>query len=253
MKEVLLSAKDLCKQVGTGATRHLILDHVNLEIYDGDFTIIMGASGAGKSTLLYALSGMDELTDGQVIYKKQIISQYKEKQMALLRREAFGFVFQQSNLVSHLSLYENVVVAGYLDRGVKPKEVKAKVEALFERMHLTKAKARFPHEASGGETQRAAIARAVVNEPAILFADEPTGALNKKHSEEALDLLAQLNKQGQSVVMVTHDVHAAIRGNRILYIEDGRVLDELNLPPFKIQEAKEREVRVNEWLTSLAW
>ena len=120
-------------------------------------------------------------------------------------------------------------------------------------MHVEKAKDRLPSQASGGEAQRAAIARAVINRPGLLFADEPTGALNRKNSEEVLDLLTSLNQEGQSILMVTHDVKAAIRGTRILYLEDGKILDEMPLPPFDPKTAKEREEKVSAWLTALSW
>ena len=192
----------------------------------------MGPSGAGKSTLLYALSGMDRITDGKIAYQGKTISRYSENQMARLRSQEFGFVFQQTHLVSNLSLYENVAVAGYVGRKRPPQEASKRAEALLEQMNVGSAKDRLPALVSGGEAQRAAIARAMINDPGLLFADEPTGALNKSNSEDVLDLLSRLNQSGQSILMVTHDVRAALRGNRILYLEDGKVLDELNLPVY---------------------
>ncbi len=192
----------------------------------------MGPSGAGKSTLLYALSGMDRITDGKIAYQGKTISRYSESQMARLRSQEFGFVFQQTHLVSNLSLYENVAVAGYVGKKRPPQEAAKRAEALLEQMNVGSAKDRLPALVSGGEAQRAAIARAMINDPGLLFADEPTGALNKSNSEDVLDLLSRLNQSGQSILMVTHDVRAALRGNRILYLEDGKVLDELNLPVY---------------------
>lgn len=251
MKKILLSGKDVCKRFsGNGEP---VLDHVDVEIYEGDFTIIMGASGAGKSTLLYALSGMDSISSGQVFYKGQEISGCGEKQMARLRARKFGFVFQQTHLVSNLTLYENVAVAGYLGGGHTEKAVRERAGALLRQMHAEKARDRLPSEASGGEAQRAAIARAVMNEPDLLFADEPTGALNKKNSEEVLQLLTALNAAGQSILMVTHDLRAAIHGTRLLYLEDGKIIGELTLPPFAGPETKEREARVSAWLDSAGW
>ena len=186
----------------------------------------------GKSTLLYALSGMDRITDGKIAYQGKTISRYSESQMARLRSQEFGFVFQQTHLVSNLSLYENVAVAGYVGKKRPPQEAAKRAEALLEQMNVGSAKDRLPALVSGGEAQRAAIARAMINDPGLLFADEPTGALNKSNSEDVLDLLSRLNQSGQSILMVTHDVRAALRGNRILYLEDGKVLDELNLPVY---------------------
>ena len=230
-----------------------MLNRISAEIYRGDFTIIMGPSGAGKSTLLYTLSGMDALSSGKVLYRNQELGTLSEKKMAALRAKEFGFVFQQTHLVSNLTLFENVMVAGYLEKGKPEKAVKERAESLLTQMHMEKAGNRLPSQVSGGEAQRAAIARAMINRPELLFADEPTGALNRKNSEEVLDLLTSLNQEGQSILMVTHDVKAAIRGTRILYLEDGKILDEMSLPPFDVQAAREREEKINTWLTSLSW
>lgn len=251
MREALLTAKEITK-IYPG-TKEPVLKSISAEIYQGDFTMIMGPSGAGKSTLLYALSGMDALSSGKVLYRDQELGTLSEKKMAALRAREFGFVFQQTHLVSNLSLLENVTVAGYLEKGRSEKAVKERAQSLLAQMHVEKAGDRLPSRASGGEAQRAAIARAMMNRPGLLFADEPTGALNRKNSEEVLNLLTSLNQEGQSILMVTHDVKAAIRGTRILYLEDGKILDEMSLPPFDIKTAKEREEKVSAWLISLSW
>lgn len=251
MREALLTAKEIVKTYH--GAQEPVLNHISAEIYQGDFTIIMGPSGAGKSTLLYCLSGMDALSSGKVLYRNQELGTLSEKKKAALRAKEFGFVFQQTHLVSNLTLFENVAVAGYLEKGKSEKAVKERAESLLAQMHVEKAKDRLPSQASGGEAQRAAIARAMINRPGLLFADEPTGALNRKNSEEVLDLLTSLNQEGQSILMVTHDVKAAIRGSRILYLEDGKILDEMCLPSFDVKTAKEREEKVSAWLTALSW
>lgn len=253
MKEILLSAKDISKSFAKAAEASPVLDHVTVDIYKDDFTIVMGPSGAGKSTLLYALSGMDRVSSGKVVYKGKVISRLKEKQMAKIRSHEFGFVFQQTHLVSNLTLYENVAVAGYLRKDKPAEETERRAEALLEQMNVNGAKNRMPSEVSGGEAQRAAIARAMIHEPGIVFADEPTGALNRQNTGEVLNLLTSLNKEGQSILMVTHDLRAAIRGTRILYLEDGRIRDELELPVYNPDDEKERETTVNEWLASFRW
>lgn len=253
MKEILLKGTNICKAFPGNGGETQILQSVNVEICQGDFTIIMGASGAGKSTLLYALSGMDSITGGEIIYKDQKISSFSEKQMAALRAKEFGFVFQQTHLVSNLTLFENVTVAGYVSKTASPKEIQERASRLLRQMHAEKAADRLPSQVSGGEAQRAAIARAMIGNPGLLFADEPTGALNKTNSEEVLNLLSGLNQNGQSILMVTHDAKAAIRGNRILYLEDGQILDELTLPIFQETEARQREETVTAWLSSLRW
>ena len=253
MKKVLIKGKGICKTFSDDTNAVQVLDHVDIDIFEGDFTVIMGASGAGKSTLLYALSGMDNITGGEVEFKGKKISNLPEKKMAQLRAEEFGFVFQQTHLVSNLTLLENVAVAGYACRTKAVKDVRERAVHLLSQMYVEGAKNRLPHQVSGGEAQRAAIARAVINHPDLIFADEPTGALNKANSEEVLELMTELNQNGQSILMVTHDIRSAIHGNRILYLEDGKILDELNLSVYQEDDRKIREMRVSDWLSSLRW
>lgn len=252
MKEIILQGNNVCKSFDRSGESAPVLDRVNVRIYQGDFTIIMGASGAGKSTLLYSLSRMDGITGGSVEYKGRKINGLSEKETARLRANEFGFVFQQTHLVSNLTLFENVAVAGYVGGG-KPREVRRKAAALLSQMHVTGAKNRLPSQVSGGEAQRAAIARAMINGPGLIFADEPTGALNKSNGEDVLNLLSALNEAGQSILMVTHDVRAAIRGSRILYMEDGKIAGELALPVYSPAGAKEREAEAARWLSALRW
>lgn len=253
MKQVLMEGRDICKTFAGNGSHTPVLQSVNVDIYKDDFTIIMGASGAGKSTLLYALSGMDKITGGNVTYRGIKLTGLSENQMAGLRAKEFGFVFQQTHLVSNLTLFENVAVAGYVGKPGTPKEVREKAENLLRQMGVGSARDRLPCHVSGGEAQRAAIARAMINRPSLIFADEPTGALNRAHTGEVLDLLSALNKNRQSILMVTHDLRAAIRGNRLLYLEDGKILDELSLPSYDASSAKVREATVSRWLSSLAW
>lgn len=253
MQEVILSAKDVCKSFAHNGGQAHALSHVDIDIYEKDFTVIMGASGSGKSTLLYALSGMDKATSGSVMYQGKDIVKMKEKELSSLRHTDFGFVFQQMHLVSNLSLFENVAVPGYLNNKKSKAEVDARTNELLDRMDLDKIKSHLPSQASGGEQQRCAIARAVINEPKLLFADEPTGALNRKNTKEVLELLSDLNKQGQSVLMVTHDLKAALRGNRILYIADGNIVGDLRLAPYSKEDEASREAQVNAWLSSMEW
>ena len=253
MKKTVLSAKKLCKSFAHNGGQVHILSHIDLDLYENDFTVIMGASGSGKSTLLYALSGMDRATAGEVIYNGNDIVKMKEKDLAKLRYTDFGFIFQQMHLVSNLTLFENVAVPGYLNKNKPAAEVRKRTEKLLEQMSVSHVKTHLPTQVSGGEQQRCAIARAVINSPKVLFADEPTGALNRKNTTDVLDLLTELNRDGQSVLMVTHDMRAALRANRILYIEDGKIIGELTLPDYDANDEKSRETQVNAWLTSLEW
>lgn len=253
MKNTVLSAKGLCKSFAHNGGQVHILSHVDFDLYEDDFTVIMGASGSGKSTLLYALSGMDRATAGEVVYNGKDIVKMKENELAKLRYTDFGFIFQQMHLVSNLTLFENVAVSGYLNKSKSAAEVRERADKLLEQMSVSHIKNHLPSQVSGGEQQRCAVARAVINSPRVLFADEPTGALNRRNTTDVLDLLTGLNGEGQSVLMVTHDMRAALRATRILYISDGKIIGELTLPPYSPGEEKSRETQVNAWLTSLEW
>ena len=211
MKNTVLSAKGICKSFAHNGVQNHILTNLDIDIYEGDFTVVMGASGSGKSTLLYALSGMDRVNGGSVMYGGKDIAKLPEKKLSQLRCGDFGFVFQQMHLVSNLTLFENIAVPGYLNKSVPAGEVNRRAEELLEKMGISHIKTHLPSQCSGGEQQRCAIARAVVNSPKLLFADEPTGALNRKNTTEVLDLLTELNAGGQSILMVTHDARGAPR------------------------------------------
>ena len=253
MSNIILKANEVCKSFAHDGGQVHVLTNVNLDIYEGDFTVIMGASGSGKSTLLYALSGMDKATSGNVIYNGTDINEMKEKELTKLRHTDFGFVFQQMHLVSNLTLFENVCISGYLNKDKKANDVKEYATSLLKRMNIDEVKTHLPSQVSGGEQQRAAIARAVINKPKIVFADEPTGALNKKNSIEVLDLLSDLNNDGQSIIMVTHDIKGAVRADRLLYLSDGNIVGEFKMPKYIKEQEKNREQQVSSWLNSLEW
>lgn len=248
MKVTLLAGKKIEKIFGTSR----VLSEIDIDLFAGDFTVIMGASGSGKSTLLYALSGMDQVSKGEILYKSRDLAAASEKELTRIRATDFGFVFQQTNLISNLTLYENIKVAGLIGSQSSEDEIKVRTEELLERMHLQEAKDRLAAQVSGGEAQRAAVARAVITKPDILFADEPTGALNKSNTVEVLNLLSKLHMQGQTILMVTHDKDAALRGNRILYLEDGHICGELEQEHYMGNDA-DREKRLLAWLAEMGW
>lgn len=253
MKNIILSAKDISKSFAHDGGQIHVISHLDLDIYENDFTAIMGVSGSGKSTLLYALSGMDKPTSGSVIYNGLDITKIKENELSKLRSTDFGFIFQQMHLVNNLTLFENVLVPGYLNKSKKPIEVKDRANGLMEQMNILKVKDHLPSQVSGGEQQRCAIARSIINSPGLLFADEPTGALNKNNTIEVLNLLSELNNNNQSILMVTHDVRAALRADRVIYLEDGKIKGEITLPPYKVEDEKSRELQLNAWLSSMKW
>lgn len=259
MKQPILETSGLAKSYAADGVQTHVLGNLNLQVYEGDFTTIMGPSGSGKSTLLYCLSGMDAPTAGDVLFRGINIAGADERTLADLRAQSFGFVFQAANLVSNLTLFENIVVPGYLKDGRSPAQTRKVADELVSCMGLRGVAHHLPNQSSGGQQQRCAVARAVVNQPDILFADEPTGALNRANSLEVLALLSEMSAAGQTVVMVTHDVRSAIRGNRLLYLEDGDVRGELILSPWEASCAtdgsymRDREAQANAWLASLAW
>lgn len=249
MRETILEGRELVKTFGD--TR--VLQGINLKLYADDFTVIMGSSGSGKSTLLSLLGGMDRPSGGQLFYHGNVdMACATEKELTDLRAGAFGFVFQRTYLVSSLTLAENIRMAGLIGSSLPEEKIAEKTEELIRRMRLEKAKDRLPAQVSGGEAQRAAVARAVITKPTILFADEPTGALNKANSKEVLNLLSALHTEGQTILMVTHDREAALRGNRILYLEDGVIVGEMEIGPYQGKDSQ-REQKLAVWLEEMEW
>lgn len=229
-----------------------VLKNIDLKLYKGDFTVIMGASGAGKSTLLYALSGMDTPTLGKITFGEKTISELDSDGLALFRKAHCGFVFQQIYLIDTMSVLDNVLAAGLLVSKDK-KALITRAKELFKAVDISEETMnKFPAQISGGEAQRAGIVRGLINSPEILFADEPTGALNSKSGLEVLDTLTEFNERGQSVVMVTHDMRSARRGNRILYIKDGAVMGECELGRYKPND-EERHKKLSDFLTEMGW
>ena len=251
MKNVI-ETKKLCKTFSNGGVQQHVLKNINLEIYEGDFTIIMGASGAGKSTLLYSLSGMDKPTLGSVLFDGTDITKMNTDQLALFRRSNCGFVFQQVYLVESMSVLDNLMAAGllvYRDKKVLVKKAGEILKAVNIDETLWN---KFPTQISGGEAQRVGIARALINDPKLVFADEPTGAVNSQTGKAVLDTLTKFNEKGQSIVMVTHDITSARRGNRILYVKDGEIAGECNLGKY-VTGDKERHQKLNDFLAKMGW
>ncbi|HAU51433.1 MAG TPA: ABC transporter ATP-binding protein [Clostridiales bacterium] len=251
-REVIVSTEKLSKSFSVGGKQQHVIKNLDMEIYKGDFTVIMGASGAGKSTLLYTLSGMDKPTLGKITYCGRDITGMTDDQLAVFRRKHCGFVFQQIHLVDSMSLMDNAISTGMLT-GQKQKALKQKAMLLFGKMgideNLTK---KFPAQISGGEAQRAAMVRALINDPDIVFADEPTGALNSAGVKAVLDVLTDINNAGQSVIMVTHDIKSARRGSRIIYLQDGGIIGECQLGKY-VSGDEDRHERIRRFLEEMGW
>ncbi len=251
-KEVIIKTNKLSKSFSVGGKQQHVIKNLDLEIYKGDFTVIMGSSGAGKSTLLYALSGMDQPSLGSINYAGKEITKMNDDQLAVFRRKHCGFVFQQVHLVDSMSIMDNAISTGMLT-GQKQKDLKQKAGKLFERVGISKdLTEKFPSQLSGGEAQRSAMVRAVINDPDVVFADEPTGALNSSGVKAVLDVLTELNRDGQSVVMVTHDIKSARRANRIIYLQDGGILGECD-PGVYVSGDKARHEKIRKFLERMGW
>ena len=274
-KRKILTAKDLSKTFSNGSVQQHVLKNLNLSIYKGDFTVIMGNSGSGKSTLLYALSGMDRPSMGTITYytdklngdNKEIeeteISTFNNDKLAMFRRDHVGFVFQQNYLNDSMSALDNVMVCGLL-KSTDRKSLAEKAKRLLHNVEIEEQDYRkFPTQLSGGQQQRIAVVRGVINSPEVLFADEPTGALNSQNTENVLNIMSDLNNEGQSIVMVTHTIKAAERGNRIIYLADGVISDEIDLGAYvgdykdesnpHLAQAKERHARLKAFLQDMGW
>lgn len=252
MRNILIKTEDLCKSFIIGKNGNHVLKNLNIEIYEGDFTVIMGSSGSGKSTLLYALSTMDNPTSGKVELLGNDISKISEEKAAEIRNKDISFIFQGINLLPDLTIYENVTYAAIYNKKNK-KEVIERSNKLLKDLDLYEHKEKYPSEVSGGMQQRTAIARSVINNPKIIFGDEPTGALNSSTGKVVLDILSDMNNEGQSIVMVTHDMKTALRANRILYIKDGRIDGELNLGKYTEENINERKERLQGFLEEKSW
>ena len=252
MKNVIIKTELLCKSFISDGEINNVIKNMDLEIYEGDFTVIMGSSGSGKSTLLYSLSGMDNVTCGKVLLEGVDISRMREKEIAKLRKDKIGFVFQGINLIPNLNVYENILSPTYKTNAERS-SIEKRINSLLEKMELTSQRKKFPNQMSGGQRQRAAICRALINSPEVLFADEPTGALNSSQGESVLDTFTAINREGQSVVMVTHDLKAALRGNRIIYLKDGRIDGDLRLEDYDENYISDREETIYKFLKEKGW
>ena len=250
--ETVLAAKDLCKTFSNESIQQHVLKNLNITVKQGDFAVIMGNSGSGKSTLLYALSGMDRPTLGNAWIDGEEISRYSNDKLAVFRRKHCGFVFQQNFLNDTMSVMDNIMVSGLLVSKDRKAIVKRAKELLKKAGLTEEVYHKYPAQLSGGEAQRVALVRGIINNPTILFADEPTGALNSTNTVHVLDILTELNEMGQTIIMVTHDLKAARRGNRVLYLMDGIILDEKDMGKY-ISKDPGRHEKLNSFLTEMGW
>lgn len=252
-----LKVSNLCKTYIVNKRQNNVLRNVNLEIQEGEMVAIMGPSGSGKTTLLYAVSGMDDATAGKVEFFGRELTALKGDDMSRLRLTEMGFVFQQMYMLKNLSIYDNIIIPAYQSKEGKTKAGRAAInqraKILMQKLGISEVADNDINEVSGGQLQRACIARSMINSPKIIFADEPTGALNKQNSIEVMEELNHINEEGTSVLLVTHDMKVASKCERVLYIEDGDIRDEFSLGKRKAGEDTARERRLNDWLIKLGW
>jgi putative ABC transport system ATP-binding protein len=234
----LIDITDVSK-VFTGGARTVALDGVTLHIAAGEFTAVMGASGSGKSTLLNLVAGLDRATSGRIVVNGIDLTRANETQLARYRRSQVGFVFQFFNLLSNLTVLENVMVPAEL-AGMRAGEARARAATLLEELGISEVHGSYAANLSGGQRQRVAIARALINRPALVLADEPTGALDSRSGDQVMGLLVELNQRGQTILLVTHDAKlAAGYGRRVVTLRDGRVHDDVRLQPQRVAEPAE--------------
>lgn len=243
----ILETKGLCKSYGSNS----VLSDVDFRIDKGEFVAIMGQSGCGKSTLLYCISGMDKPSAGKICFDGVDMADLTNKQMQKLRLERMGFVFQKTSFLKNLSIIDNIVYPAFQLGEVNRSEIVKEALSLMEEMGISSIAENDIHKVSGGQLQRAAICRAMINHPDILFGDELTGALNSSTTKEVLSIIDNINKKGTTVLLVTHDANVAVHADKVIYLEDGRIMDTLNLGKYDINNSGVRDAQMKNWLEKM--
>ena len=254
MSNKVLDVKDLCKTYVIDEYSNNVLQNVNFSMEEGEFVSIMGPSGSGKSTLLYTVSGMDKMTSGKVTFDGEDISELDRKAMAKIRLDKMGFIFQQMYMMKKLNILDNIILPGYQSKQKPRAEVNKDAEALMRRLGIIDTADRFITEVSGGQLQRACLCRSLINSPKMVFADEPTGALNQKASMEVIRELVNANREGTSIMMVTHSEKVASCTERVIFLVDGNIQGELYLGKLESEDdiiVRERKLR--NWLQERDW
>lgn len=251
----LLEVKDLCKTYVINKRQNNVLRNVNFKVEHGEMVAIMGPSGSGKSTLLYAVSGMDSATSGRVLFDGKDITKLSSNELAALRLDEMGFIFQQMYMMKNLTILDNIVLPAIESKKTEEtkREKVKRGEELMRKLGIIEVADHDINEVSGGQLQRACICRSMINKPKVLFADEPTGALNRNASNEVMDELVKLNREGTTLIMVTHDAKVAAKCSRVLYIVDGNIRGEYKSPAGTDVSEKEKERMLNDWLLELGW
>ena len=252
----ILEVKDICKTYIVNKRQNNVLKNVNFNVSEGEMVAVMGPSGSGKSTLLYTVSGMDSVTAGEVLFCGNNVAKMGEKELADLRLDEMGFIFQQMYMLKNLTVLDNIILPAAQSKknNESRRQTVKRGQELMRKLGIIDIADNDINEVSGGQLQRACICRSMINNPKMIFADEPTGALNRTSSDEVMDELAKLNKDGTTVMLVTHDVKVAAKCTRVMYIVDGNIKGEYNLDKYEnSSQMRERERALNNWLLELGW
>lgn len=252
----ILEARKVNKTyINSQGAQQSVLKDVQLQIYSGEFVAIMGPSGSGKSTLLYSISGMDKISSGSVIFEGEELTHLTEEKLAELRLNKMGFIFQQMHLLKNLNIRENIILSAYRAKKSSRNTINKRAQKLMSRTGIFALADRDITQVSGGQLQRAAICRALINEPVIIIGDEPTGALHSKSAAEIMGILNEINSDGTTILLATHDVKVAANAERILYMLDGKITAQLNLGKYnkKTGDLRGREERVASWLFKMGF
>lgn len=249
----VLEVKDLCKTYIVNKRQNNVLRNVSFSVHEGEMTAIMGPSGSGKSTLLYTVSGMDKMTAGEVFFCGKDMSSLSENELAQMRLDDMGFIFQQMYMMKNLSVLDNIILPAVKSSKKKEsnREIEQRGRELMKRLGIAEIAENDINEVSGGQLQRACICRSMINDPHIIFADEPTGSLNRTSSEEVMEELTKLNENSTTIMIVTHDVKVAAKCTRVLFIVDGNIKGEYNIDREK--SLRDRERSLNNWLMEMGW
>ncbi|QVK19509.1 ABC transporter ATP-binding protein [Mycoplasmatota bacterium] len=254
MNNIILETNDLKKvyYIGKGNSQ-IVLKGVNVKIKEGEFVTVMGASGSGKSTFLYNISGMDKMTSGSVTFDGEDLSSLSEKELSNLRLRKMGFIFQQAHLLKNLSIFDNIILSAYLEKSDSRKDINKRAVELMEKTGISELANKDITQASGGQLQRVGICRSLINQPKIIFGDEPTGALNSKASNEIMELLQTINETGTTILLVTHDVKVAAKSERVLLMVDGNIVEDKHLGKYvkENDDIKQREALLSSWLINM--
>ncbi|MDE6763983.1 MAG: ABC transporter ATP-binding protein [Oscillospiraceae bacterium] len=252
----ILEVNDLCKTYIVNKRQNNVLKNVNFNVGEGEMVAVMGPSGSGKSTLLYAVSGMDGITAGKALFCGKDIARMNQRELADLRLDEMGFIFQQMYMLKNLTVLDNIILpAVQSKKNIETRrETVQRGRELMRKLGIIDIADNDINEVSGGQLQRACICRSMINKPKMIFADEPTGALNRTSSDEVMEELAKLNNEGTTVMLVTHDVKVAAKCTRVLYIVDGNIKGEYNLDRYEnASQMRDRERSLNNWLLELGW